>query len=73
MCCYNKTPVHFGIWNKQAIATESGRLIWAETKVDTKVLMVRCGYGLTDAERDAGYRHVDEFGRPILCDEHALL
>ena len=69
--CNNLVKVIIGAVTNVPYATPAGKLKYRKEHHSWEHVMLRCGHNLTDAEREEGYRPFDEFGRPVLCEDHA--
>lgn len=70
--CLNLVSVVVREVRRVPYVTGSGRLRFRHAEnPQSYVLQLRCSHGITEDDILAGYRAIDEFGRPILCEDHA--
>ena len=69
--CNKLVTVKIPVERREPYATGNGRLKYRAVGGSELIdVNLRCGHGMTDADRADGFSPVDCFGRPILCSEH---
>lgn len=71
--CDKQVEVYVPVWEHVPYQYGTdGRVKYKKNVIRHDVLMMRCSHNLHDLERACGYRAVDAYGRPILCENHSV-